>query len=144
MNIFKCPQIVITERKRPCHLGTYNFCNLSGGHFPVRTNSVKFENVRAKYVTGRRSDTSLRVRAKKLLSEKKIDSISTFFPFRLWKSFTDQSESLLALQGATYQREWCKQKQWNGLKINGKTRSFIHWNGKCNYNNSKRFSPFYA
>ena len=47
----------------------------------MRTNSVKFENVRVKYITGRCNDTSLRIRAKKLLSEKKIDSISTFSHF---------------------------------------------------------------
>ena len=44
----------------------------SKGQFPVRKNSAKCEKVRAKYVTGMRSDSSQTVRAKNF-STKKVD-----------------------------------------------------------------------
>ena len=48
-----------------------NTCE-SKGQFPVRKNSAKCEKVRAKYVTGMRSDSSQTVRAKNF-SAKKVD-----------------------------------------------------------------------
>ena len=66
----------------------------------MRKNSAKCEKVRAKYVTGMRSDSSQTVRAKNF-SAKKVDYSSTFLSFRLRNPFADQSESKSPWQGGT-------------------------------------------
>ena len=68
----------------------------------MRKNTAKCEKVRTKYVTDMRSDISQRVRGKKF-SAKKLHLSSTFFSFRLRKSFADQSEFVYVWQVATFQ-----------------------------------------
>ena len=78
------------------------FSDRPKGQFPVRKNTAKCEKVRAKYVTGMRSDISQRVRAKEFLSEKSSLEFN-FFSFRLRNSFADQSEFVFVWQVATFQ-----------------------------------------